>query len=406
MKILHTADWHIGKQLHRYGLDDDHALFLNWLAALIQERQIDLLLVSGDIFDTANPSNASLAQYYGFLKQLIGTGCQVVVTGGNHDSPGVLNAPRELLRFLDVKVVGCISNDLSDELIHVQTPRGELVVGAVPYLREVDLRRSASGQGYDERVAMVRQGIRQHYQQLADLKHEQFKNLPSVVMGHLYVNGATVSDSEREIHVVGGEAAFSSEHFPAGFDYTALGHIHRPQRIGNSDLVRYCGSPIMLSFSEREDAKLVLELTLENDKITQIESLPVPKFRALRSFKGSLDEVWAELEAYAPSTPLEALVEIRVEEPDFNPQTELRYGLLKEEFAKSPFKIIQPRLVYLNRLRGADELFVIGTAIQDLAEIEVFEKRLLADETLDETTRQTLLEAFGELLQEVREGGA
>ncbi|TAF95249.1 MAG: exonuclease subunit SbcD [Cytophagia bacterium] len=402
MKILHTADWHIGKQLHRYGLDDDHALFLDWLAALIQERQIDLLLVSGDVFDTANPSNASLAQYYGFLKQLIGTGCQVIVTGGNHDSPGVLNAPRELLRFLDVKVVGCISNDLSDELIHVQTPRGELVVGAVPYLREIDLRRSASGQGYDERVALVRQGIRQHYQALADLKHEQFKNLPSIAMGHLYVNGATVSESEREIHVVGGEAAFSSEHFPAGFDYTALGHIHRPQRIGNSDFTRYCGSPIMLSFSEREDAKLVLELTLENDKITQITPLPVPKFRELRSFKGSLDEVWADLQAYAPTAPLEALVEVRVEEPNSDPQIELNFELLKQEFAQSPFKIISPRIAYSNRLRGADELFVIGTAIQDLAETEVFEKRLLAED-LDEATRQTLLEAFGELLQEVQE---
>jgi DNA repair protein SbcD/Mre11 len=402
MKILHTADWHIGKQLHRYGLDDDHALFLDWLAQLIQERQIDLLLVSGDVFDTANPSNASLAQYYGFLKQLIGTGCQVVVTGGNHDAPGVLNAPRELLRLLDVKVVGCTSGNLSDELLHVQATRGELVVGAVPYLRESDLRRSASGQTYDDRVAMVRQGIRQHYQQLADLKHEQFKNLPSVVMGHLYVNGATVSESEREIHVVGGEAAFSSEHFPAGFDYTALGHIHRPQRIGNSDLVRYCGSPIMLSFSEREDAKLVLELTLENDRITQIEPLSVPKFRALRSFKGSLDEVWAELQAYAPTTPLEALVEVQIEETHYDPQMLLRYELLQQEFAASPFKIIKPRITFQNRLRGADELFVIGTAIQDLAETEVFEKRLLA-ETLDETTRQTLLEAFGELLQEVQE---
>lgn len=402
MKILHTADWHIGKQLHRYGLDDDHRLFLEWLAVQIKERQIDLLLVSGDVFDTANPSNQALAQYYGFLRKLIGTGCQVIVTGGNHDSPGVLNAPRELLRFLDVKVVGCISADLADELIHVQTPSGELVVGAVPYLREVDLRRSASGQGYEERVLVVRQGIRQHYQQLADLKHEQFKNLPSVAMGHLYVNGATVSESEREIHVVGGEAAFSSEHFPAGFDYTALGHIHRPQRIADSDFTRYCGSPIMLSFSEREDAKLVLELTLENDKITQIKPLSVPKFRELRSFKGSLDEVWAALQAYTPDTALEALVEVQVEEPHYDPQILLHYELLQQEFVKAPFEIIKPRITFQNRLRGADELFVIGTAIQDLAETEVFEKRLLA-ENLDPATRQTLLEAFAELLQEVQE---
>ncbi|MFN3380431.1 MAG: exonuclease subunit SbcD [Runella zeae] len=239
MKILHTADWHLGKQLHKYSLEEDQRLFLEWLSDTIQQRSIDLLLISGDIFDTANPSNLALTQYYGFLKKLIGTDCQVIVTGGNHDSPGVLNAPRELLKFLNIKVVGSALENLGDELLHIHTPKGEVVVAAVPYLREADLRKSVSGEGYEDRLSALRQGIRGHYEKLIDLKTSQFKNLPSIAMGHLYVNGASVSESERDIHVIGGEAAFSAEFFPEGFDYVALGHIHRPQRMGPSEMIRY-----------------------------------------------------------------------------------------------------------------------------------------------------------------------
>ena len=402
MKILHTADWHLGKQLHKYGLDEDHRLFLEWLAQTIKERKIDLLLVSGDVFDTANPSNHALAQYYGFLKKLMGADCQVVVTGGNHDSPGVLNAPRELLQFLDIKIVGNVPENIQDELLHIVSPNGEVIVAAVPYLREADLRKSVSGEGYEDRLSALRQGIRGHYEQLANLKDEYFARVPSIAMGHLYVNGASISESERDIHVVGGEAAFSAEFFPSGFDYIALGHIHKPQRISNSDFIRYSGSPIPLSFSERDDSKYVLELTLENNKINKVEALPVPAFRELRCFTGNLDEVEAALKAYTFEALLPSYVEVHVTEPFADPQKELYFSYLLREFDNAPFRIIKPRLSFENRTKGADELFMTGTSIQDLSPREVFQQRL-ASENLDDKTQGLLAEAFEELWREVAE---
>ena len=397
MRILHTADWHLGKQLHKYSLEEDQTLFLNWLGTLIEEREIDLLLVSGDVFDTASPSNAALQQYYNFLQRLIGRKCQVVITGGNHDSPGVLNAPRDVLRNLDVRVVGCATENCADELLLFD--KYGLVIAAVPYLRDIDLRRSVSGQSYAEREEAIKEGIRLHYQQLADLHHTQYADLTLIGMGHLHVSGATTSDSEREIHAVGGLAAFATDHFPEGFEYMALGHIHKPQKL--TDSVRYSGSPIPLSFSERKDPKFVLELVLDNGKITSVESLSVPAFRELRSFSGTIDEVWESLRTYAPATTLEPLLEVNVIEPSFDPEKTTRFNLLLDEFSKADFRIIKPRLTYENKAKDADELYTVGTHIEDLSPRDVFVRRL-ENEDLDDTTRQLLLEAYEQLLEEVQ----
>jgi exonuclease SbcD len=396
IKILHTADWHLGKYLHKYSLEKDHQLFLDWLGTLIEERKIDLLLVSGDVFDTAFPPSSALALYYNFLRRLIGLRCKVVITGGNHDSPGVLNAPRELLRHLDIKVVGNATAEIEDAFVVL--PELNLGVAAIPFLRDIDLRKSVSGQTYQDRAEAIRQGIRQHYQQFTDLHQEKYGHLTLIGMGHLYVNGASTSDSEREVHSIGGLAAFSTEHFPEGFAYMALGHIHKPQRL--TDTVRYCGSPIPLSFSERNDPKYVLELTLTNGVIEEIEQLPVPVFRQLKTFSGSLDEVWTALQNYHPETLLEPLVELNVVEPYFDPQKSVQFDLLLREFEQLPFRIIKPRLTYENRIKEADELFAVGTEIEDLSPREVFNRRL-EDENLDEETRSLLQEAFDELINSV-----
>src|SRR5690606_36976975 len=106
MKILHTSDWHIGKQLHKYDLSEDLNYFFNWLVNFIKTEKIDVLLVSGDIFDQANPSQAAFKQYYDLLKKLINRDCKIILTGGNHDSAAVLNAPKELLEAFDISVFG------------------------------------------------------------------------------------------------------------------------------------------------------------------------------------------------------------------------------------------------------------------------------------------------------------
>lgn len=410
MKILHTADWHLGKRLYKHDLRDDHVRFLDWLADTIEARDIDVLLISGDVFDTANPNDGSMALYYQFLTRMLPLGRQIIITGGNHDSATKLNAPRQLLRHLNIHVVGCTSGNCIDEIIRLHTDSGDFLIAAVPYLRDADLRQSISGQTYEHRVEAIRMGIRQHYERIVDHCCAEYRDVPIIGMGHLYVSGATVSpESEREIHSVGGQAAFSSENFPGGFDYVALGHIHVPQVIGTSDHVRYSGSPLPLSFSERDHAHQMLELTLENGKISRIESVPVPRFRTLRHIKGTLDEVQDALASLdeTDEDSLSTLVEVLVEEENENLSVRRHFEQLQRDYSASSalspaFQIAKARLTFRNRLKGLESLYVADTHLADLSHLDVFARRLEASEVLD-LDRDILTETYKRLYQLVTE---
>jgi exonuclease SbcD len=401
MKILHTADWHLGKSLHKYSLEPDNQLFLNWLIELIKERKTDLLLVSGDIFDTANPKNSALAMYYNFLKELIPLKCRVIITGGNHDSPSLLNAPRDILNLLNISVVGTATENIEDELIIVKDDSNKTIlqVAAVPYLRDADIRKSVAGNSYGNQLKQISEGIKTHYEVLSEIL---IPNIPSIAMGHLYVQGASTSDSEREVHTIGGVAAFTSDNFPEAFDYIALGHIHKPQRIADSDFIRYSGSPISLSFSERKDQKYVIELTLENAKLSVPELIDIPKFRELKRLKGTVDEVWKVLEAYQSSFQLPTLMEVLVEEEAYDPNHTLRFNLMNQEFENHDFAIVISKLTYQNKVTGTAQLFAIGENVASLSPKEIFLKRIEGDE-IEAKTRRELVEAFDELLREISE---
>ena len=401
MKILHTADWHLGKSLHKYSLEPDNQLFLNWLIEQIRERKTDLLLVSGDIFDTANPKNSALAMYYEFLTELIPLNCQVIITGGNHDSPSLLNAPRDILNLLNIAVVGTVTENIEDELITINDEANNpvLQVAAIPYLRDADIRKSVAGNSYDNQLKQISEGIKTHYEALAEIL---IPDVPSIAMGHLYVQGVSTSDSEREVHTIGGVAAFTSDNFPEAFDYIALGHIHKPQRIADSDFIRYSGSPISLSFSERKDQKYIIELTLENGKLSIPELIDVPKFRELKRLKGTIDEVWEALEAYQSSFQLPALMEILVEEEAYDPNHTLRFNLMNQEFENRDFAIVISKLTYKNKVAGTAQLFATGENVASLSPKEIFLKRIEGDE-IETQTRNELVEAFDELLREVSE---
>ena len=171
MKILHTADWHIGKILHKQSLAEDLNHFFDWMIQTIEEEDIDLLLVSGDIFDLANPNIRDKEVYYDIMMRLYKSGCQVIITGGNHDSVGELNAPKQILSAINISVIGGAMQELEDELIPVKNASGEieLVVAAVPFLRDRDIRSRQEGQTYESRTEAIREGIKDHYQKLAVL---------------------------------------------------------------------------------------------------------------------------------------------------------------------------------------------------------------------------------------------
>ncbi len=276
MTILHTADWHLGARLVDHDRSAEHQSFLDWLLVFIRVQAVDLLIVAGDVFDSANPPQTALTQYYRFLAALVSTThCQVLIIGGNHDSAATLNAPRELLRSLRVVVHGSAPADHL-EAVH-EFP--DAVICAVPFLRERDVRSATAGQTHDEAVAAVREGIRAHYHQILSAAQARAAGRPIIATGHLTAIGVIGASSERQIHI-GNLAAVGADCF-AGFDYTALGHIHRPQNVGGRDQIRYSGSPLYLSFDESANAKQVLLLTVIPGTPITITPVPLPVWRGL-----------------------------------------------------------------------------------------------------------------------------
>src|SRR5680860_278366 len=313
MKILHTSDWHIGNQLHKYDLCEDLNLFFNWLVHYIQTENIDVLLSSGDIFDQANPSQAAYKQYYDLLKQLINLDCKVILTGGNHDSASVLNAPQELLKAFDITVIGGATNVVGEMFIEVEKDGEKIVVAAVPFLKDRDIRKSVAGETYATKIEQIKSGLQSYFANINACYQENYPDHTFILMGHLYVQGSELSESERDIQI-GNQAGVEAHMFEGIPQYVALGHIHKPQIISDTQNIHYCGSPIPLSFSEREDEKQINIIIIKDRKIDQLEIIPIPKYRNLLTFEGSLDEVENKLNGYSEKTRLMSLAEVIVNE--------------------------------------------------------------------------------------------
>ena len=278
-RILHTADWHLGKMLGDLSREDEHQRFLGFLLEEIVEQDIDALLIAGDIFDSANPPQTAVTQYYNFLSELHRRShCHVVVIAGNHDSPAQIEAPRQLLKLLRTHVVGQWQEASQHFIPLPDATAPRVIIAAVPFLRDRDLRIGISGQSPAEIQATLNAAITNIYQEMTAAAQNQ--SVPLIAMGHLTVTGARASDSEREIHI-GGLGALPASNFPNNFSYVALGHLHRPQACGNIATIRYSGSPIPLSFSEANDHKELRLLEISTDGALQQTSIAIPLSRRL-----------------------------------------------------------------------------------------------------------------------------
>ncbi|MDQ1087037.1 exonuclease subunit SbcD [Siphonobacter sp. SORGH_AS_1065] len=402
MKILHTADWHLGKRLYQTDLLEDSRRFVDWLLQTIEERQIDVLLVAGDIFDTANPSTEAMQVYYDFLRKLIRLKCRLIITGGNHDSAAVLNGPRELLALLDVHVIGGACDDCHEEVLPLLDRHGKLqaAVAAVPFLRDRDLKRSVEGETFEDRRMAVRAGIQRRYDQVHAHGRKTYADVPLLGMGHLFVNGSATSDNDEKLHSIGTLDLFEVSLFPA-FDYLALGHIHRPQMLGKKEYVRYSGSPVALSFSERLDEKLVIHIEIKNNKVIDIQEINVPKFRQLRRFRGAFTEIETLLNSYQHSDELSTLAEIEIHEEHRDPAL---IDQAKAYFLKlnhSHLSVLNWRFKFQQQLKTTDELFGETMALPELAPAQVFEQWLQENASSDES-KVLLTEAFHELMNSVQ----
>lgn len=399
MKILHTADWHIGKVLHKHPMQDEIVMFFDWLVALIKRERVDVLMISGDVFDIANPSAADKTLYYSFLRRLYHLDITTIITGGNHDSVGFLNAPAEPLLEINAIIVGGATEDIKDEIIEIKNEKGNLalVIAAVPFLRDKDLRSRETDAQYANRTEAIKAGIAQHYKSLADICESEYPGIPSIAMGHLYTVGADASESERDIHV-GNAAAVDSSAFPESFNYVALGHIHRPQRIQQNDFIRYSGSPIALSFSEKEDRKSVIILDLVDGQLSVPQVVEVPKVRELRKFSGSLLQIKDRLKDYNPDFDLVSFVELDIHEEEFSSVVLAEVEELKQTYVDHPkFKILKGRTTFKTGTKDTSHLFTEGEMIEDLAPIEVF-SRMIENEPIEEDRKSDLKDTFQELL--------
>jgi exonuclease SbcD len=395
MKILHTADWHLGKRLEQFERTTEHQMFLDWLLGFIQAHSIDVLLVAGDIFDSGNPSNEALKLYYDFLLQVKNTYCKrVIIIGGNHDSVSTLNAPKTLLQYLNIHVIGGVPENHLEQIIpiHNQHNEVELVICAVPFLRDRDIRLSIAGESTEEREARIKLGISNHYQELVPyvLTYKE-QGIPIIATGHLYAAGAEPSDSEKEIHV-GSLGQIAASQFPAEFDYIALGHLHRPQLVNKLEHIRYSGSPIALSFSENEDIKQVLVIDVEKGKELRINKHEIPVFRKLIRLKGNLNELKDKISQIKEvNSELPAWIELQLITDKFevNVQEEFQSILKTKPFIEE-FFLRQIRNTPVKSLSDqVDKAFELA----DLNPRSVFIKKC-ESLNVDETTSKELLETF------------
>ncbi|PID74515.1 MAG: exonuclease sbcCD subunit D [Desulfobacterales bacterium] len=350
MKILHTSDWHLGRSLYGRKRYKEFAAFLDWLVETIEDEKVDVLLVAGDLFDTSTPSNRAQELYYRFLCRVAASCCRhMVVIAGNHDSPSFLNAPKELLRALNVYVVGSITDNLEDEVIPIldfRSPSADCedaeinleksaIVCAVPYLRDKDVRTVEPGETIDDKNRKLVEGIRKHYAEvvtIAERRREEIlhqfssnnqnssinnqqSTIPIIAMGHLFTAGGKRVDGDgvRELYV-GSLAHVGKDVFPASIDYLALGHLHVPQLVGGMAHIRYSGSPIPMGYGEAaQEKKVVLvefnpqirqidaeknakEKICENSRYLRIIEKTIPCFQELVRIVGSLDAISSKLD--------------------------------------------------------------------------------------------------------------
>lgn len=391
MRIIHTSDWHLGQNFYSKSRAAEHSAFLDWLLTSAQAHEVDAIIVAGDIFDTGSPPSYARELYNRFVVQLQQTGCQLVVLAGNHDSVATLNESRDILAFLKTTVVASAGH------APFILPQRDGTPGAIfcpaPFLRPRELVTSQAGHSSGEKQQLLLNAISDYYQQQyeAACALRGDRPLPIVASGHLTTVGASKSDAVRDIYI-GTLEAFPASHFPP-VDYIALGHIHRAQKIGGSEHIRYSGSPIALSFDETGKSKSVNLVTFTDGQLTEVLPLPVPVTQPLAVLKGDFSSISEQLNQWrdAPQEPV-VWLDIEITSDEYLHDIQRKIQAQTEDL---PVEVLLVR-----RSRAQRERILAGERRETLSELqveEVFERRL-AQETLEEAQQLRLTQLFNETL--------
>jgi exonuclease SbcD len=410
MRLFHTSDWHLGQNLHGQERDFEHASFLAWLLARLVERTPDVLLIAGDIFDTVNPTVKAQERLYDFIVSAHEQNPQltIVMIAGNHDSGSRIELPAPLMRRLRTHALGRVLwlddgvLDVERLLLPLPNAKGK-VVGwclALPFLRPAEVTGAKLGDDYLRGIGQV------HEMLIEAANRKRKKGQALIAISHAHMAGGSVSeDSERSL-IIGNAEALPASLFGESITYVALGHLHKPQRVNGEERIRYCGSPIPLSFSEIGYQHQILEIECEGDKLTRVESLIIPRA--------------VNLQRIGPATLADLLVQLKglpdidlLAEVDRQPWLEVRVRLdePQPDLRNQIESVLQGKAVRLVRIaaeyagKGARDSGEDAELIEldQLSPQELFSRAWL-DSYGSEVDEQTLQD-FATLLQDVQQEG-
>ena len=410
MRILHTSDWHLGQHFMGKTRQDEHQALVGWLVAQVIEHQVDAVLITGDIFDIGAPPSYAREIYNDLIIRLHDTGTQVVVLAGNHDSVATLSESRGLLARFGVHVVPAVAATPEEQVLVLNDRAGvpAALLLAAPFIRPRDLVESLADQSADDKKRALQNAIHAHYERLHAAAraygHRHGTALPIVATGHLTAVGfhaseAATSESVRDIYV-GTLDAFPAALFPA-VDYVALGHIHRPQKVGGTEHIRYSGSPIPLSFDEASQGKEMLLVDLDASGLKAITPLVVPSTQPLASITGALSEIAAALvvaaRAALPGRPV--WLEITVRDDDYLADLQPRVLAMAEGLPVEVLRVKRERGKATPQLTAAAHL-----TLDDLTPDEVFHKRL-EQEAIEPALARELARRYRAIVEQLGAGG-
>lgn len=395
MRVIHTSDWHLGCKLYGKKRYAEFEQYLEWLALYIKENDVDILLLSGDVFDTKNPSNSATELYYNFLVE-IPKEVQVVVIAGNHDSPSFLNSPKGILKRLNTDVICSISQNIEDEVLLLKNKENEplAVICAVPYLRDRDVRLVEAGESFETKNQKLIAGIRDHYERVLEQGKELQKatgEIPLIGMGHLFTAGGKVTEGDgvRDLYI-GNLAQVGSDLFLESYNYVALGHLHVAQKVGKSPFVRYSGSPIPMGFGEAKQKKIIIQIDFVGVEPT-VKEVEVPRFQELQSVTGTLAEITSALQMMKMNQS-NCWVEVEYNGEDLAPnlKREVEEAIVDSDI--SILKIKNSRLIN-NMMPSSDN-------IESLDKLDVYEvfTRCLESNNITGDSQKELMLAYKEII--------
>ena len=399
MRILHTSDWHIGRKLKEHDRADEFRKFFEWLADVITRENVDALIVSGDIFDTRSPSAEAQEIYYSFLAEISGKKCRhVIITSGNHDSAALIDAPGKIMSRLKIYVVGRSSGD---EIITLKDESGspEMIVCAVPFLRDKDLRTVRAEDTFSEIERQIKTGIKNHYAEIFSraLEIRGDLDIPIVATGHLFLDaGRTGADEGEHSLYVGTAIKVGADIFPDYIAYAALGHLHSPQKIGRPN-IRYSGSPLAMSFGESGTQKSVSVVDFDGRNFAGVREINIPVFQEMSRISGDMPEIEDDIRNLASrneSIWAEVTYTGNVQPVDIHKS-------LSELVKDSAVEILSIIDAGNYHVPGNDTKDFDGKTLGDIEPMRMFE-RLLKSRGTPEEKHGKMKELYREILQEVR----